>query len=778
VRKPVTSPEPTVEIACLRLFITGKASVARAIALALSSRQPLSKQNTSERPEGYFQVAGDCVTWTGGHLLELAGPEKYDELFRQWRLDNLPIIPRQLKQHEWKYLERKTQAAQLAVIRKLLSQAEQVIHAGDPDREGQWMVDEVLDYLHNTKVVQRMLVHNLNSNALRKVLQTLDHSTLSNNNFKSLAISARARSQADWLYGLNMTRAYTLLGRHSGYEGVLSVGRVQTPLLAMVVKRDEAIEQFNPQIYFEMRAKFRHEAELAFLDAPMPEAEFCYANWKHHRGTGLVAEADFYQPIEKKIRGKLGIVTTREEQHHAVTPPLPFNLSALQIECALHFGYSATEVNEICQHLYEDHHLITYPRSDCRYLPEIFVEEVNDVLDAMRKNLPASEKILKEKISGADTWRRSSCWDNKKIKSHHAIIPTGRSIDSKLLNEQQLSVYQMICRYYLAQFFGDKLSTESILDFRVEEEEFFVSRTQVTEAGWQEVISDTTGLILPAAETPRHDFPPWQTGDRIMCEDVDIREKKTRPSLRFTDASLMAAMTSIAPFVASEEIKNDLHDHDGLGTESTRASIIETLFRRGYLMKGSKNIFSTPIGRDLIHALPAQATQVDMTARWEKTLHRIADMDSVDADQAADRFMQDVEQQITIFMEYARHQKNMVVTSPDEILGLARDEKFHCPKCQSLLVQRNGKNGFFWGCSSYPECKTTAADRVDKNGKHVPDFIVNHAVKNAINPTIPKNVLKKNCPDCGKPLVKRKGKRGEFAGCSAYPICTHTEPLL
>ena len=766
----------TVELTCLRLFITGKVAVARAIAQALSSKLPISKQKPLEKSEAYFQVGHDCVTWTGGHLLELAGPESYDEAYRQWRLDQLPIIPRQTRQQQWLYLVQHSRTAQMGVIRDLLEQAETVVHAGDPDREGQWMVDEVLAYVHNRRPVLRMLVQDLNSKALHKVLLALEQTPQCNDDFKSLAISARARSQADWLYGLNMTRAYTLLGRHSGYEHVLSVGRVQTALLALVVQRDEAIEHFNPKNYFELRVKFRHEADMAFLKARIAEAEFCYADWQGKQHTSDVAHADvdFYQAIDKKIRGKLGEVIQREEQHHAAMPPLPLNLSTLQIECAVHFGYSAAEVIELCQHLYEEFHLITYPRSDCRYLPEQAVDEANAVLEAVQKNLAGSEFLSKEALGRADTWHRSACWDNKKIKSHHAIIPTDRWVDSKLLSESQRHVYQMISRYYAAQFFGDKLSTETKLVFNVAGEEFVVSRTEVTDAGWQQVIPELHESS--GADILRHALPSWQPGDKINCEDVDILSKKTRPPLRFTDASLMAAMTSIAPFVSNDELKHSLHDMDGLGTESTRAHIIERLFNRGYLMKGSRNIFSTPIGRDLIHALPLQATQVDMTARWEKTLQQMADMDAVAADSLAEQFIADVEKQVALLMEQARQKKNMALTSADKILGIATEIDFHCPKCQSLLVLRGGKNGDFWGCSAYPQCRYTAPDRIDNTGKHIPDFAVDEGVKNAGAKTIT-NLLDKNCPECGKALVKRKGKHGMFAGCSGYPTCTHTETL-
>jgi DNA topoisomerase-3 len=630
-------------------------------------------------------------------------------------MDTLPIIP-----GEWKYLERQTRTGQLSVIRQLLLQADTVVHAGDPDREGQWMVDEVLDYLHNTRPVERLLVHDLNINALRKAINLFDKSPRKNSEFSSLSVSALARSHADWIYGMNMTRAYTLLGRHSGYDGVLSVGRVQTPLLALVVNRDEVIEHFKPQTYFEMQAKFRREADFAFLNAAIGKAEYCFANWKSEQKPDSFHDKSFYQAIEQKIRGKMAIVSLREEQHHVSSPPLPFNLSGLQIECALRFGYSASEVIENCQALYENYHLITYPRSDCRYLPEVFVDEVDDVVDAIRQSLPANESILKEKILTADTWRRSPCWDNKKIKSHHAIIPTSRVADSKLLNEQQQNIYQLIARYYLAQFFSDRQTTDTTLNFDVEGEVFCFSESQVTVDGWQDMVDAPDEHVLKKTDALPHKLPPWQLGEKIVCEDVEIREKKTRPPLRFTDASLMAAMSSIAPYVETTEMQQDLHDLDGLGTESTRAFIIETLFKRGYLMKAGKNIFSTPIGRDLIHALPKQATQVDMTARWEKILSQMTDMTDQDARQAAQHFLQEVGEQVSFFVDHARQKKNMAVTSVDEVLGLATTRKFYCPKCQSILIQRNGKHGIFWGCSAYPECKNALPDRIDKKGNHYP----------------------------------------------------------
>lgn len=649
----------------MKLYIASRQAAARTIALALSS-----KQESFARDPGYFQtVQGDCVTWTGGHLLELADPETYHPEYHRWHLEDLPIIP-----DYWKLLEshaddrgtaRRARTEQLNIIRRFLGEADEVIHAGDPDREGQWMIDEVLQYLENTQSVKRLLIDDLNIPAVRSALTALQD----NQKFIHLSESAKARSRIDWLYGINMTRALTLLGRHSGYEGVLSVGRVQTPVLAMVVKRDEAIEGFKPKHYFEVNAKIvSKEAK-----------QFCYAKWKNNlpdkNPDELLQDRSVCELLEKKVQGKEGVVVSYQDRVISEAPSLPFDLSSLQMECENLWGYSAREVMDISWQLYEKHHLISYPRSDCRYLPESFFDKSVEVLEAISSNVN-KDPGLQEKIHQSDCWIKQRCWNDARVSSHHGIIPVSKHIDTSTLSDEEKKIYTLIAARYVEQFYPDRTNTQSEIVFNVEGELFLIQEEKTLQAN-------------------------WSVGQVIICDDIDIKERLSRPPQRFTSASLIEAM-------------------DGLGTQASRALILEGLLQRGYLIKGNKSIFSTPIGRDLIRALPALGNNRDavmLLEAWEKKLAAIET-----GTLSYEIFMQEFQKQLTELIDNIRHKKTIQVTSADKILGLATEEKFYCPKCQAILVMRHGKHGVFWGCSRYPECKNTLPDRVDKNGIHHPLF--------------------------------------------------------
>ncbi len=721
----------------MKLYIAEKPSLGRAIVAALPKPH--------HREKGFYRLgSGDVVTWCVGHLLDQAEPEDYDPAHKQWRMENLPIIP-----EKWQVVQRSRTRDQLKLIRQFLKEADEVIHAGDPDREGQLLVDEVLHFLDNRLPVQRLLINDLNVVAVKKALNKLQD----NHDFRHLSTSALARSRADWLYGMNMTRAYTLLGQRAGYDsGVLSVGRVQTPVLGLVVKRDEEIENFTPQVYFDLTATFTGtDNETLRSDAlwlPGPDTESLDEEGRVHNRA--ICEA-----VAQAVDGQPAQVVDRIDKEESEPAPLPYNLSSLQIDCANIFGYSAREVLDICQTLYEKHQLITYPRSDCRYLPEDHFEQANDVLDAM----VATDDSLLELVRQADSWQKNRAWNNKKVTAHHAIVPTLRHGDSGALSEEELSVYGLIARRYLAQFYTDHRFTRTSVFFEVAGERFVVKGKHIDHPGWKLV-------LLQEDEDKAEQLAPWKLSDRALCTNALVREKKTRPPQRFTDATLMAAMTGIARFVDDPEIKRTLRETDGLGTEATRAMIIDLLFKRGYLLKGRKTIMSTQIGRDLIHALPEMAARPDMTALWESTLAQMAE-----GEYPYNRFIHDLEHQVRDLIDQARAQKMVVITTADDVLGLNKTEKHNCPTCSAVMVQRKGKNGKFWGCSRYPECRTTVPD---KNGK--PDF--NARDGGAKKQRKQAQQVGKNCPECHRPLVKRKGKRGVFAGCSGYPECTYTEPLL
>ena len=361
----------------MRLFIAEKPSLGRAIADVL--KKPL------KRHEGYIESAsGDVVTWCIGHLLEQEEPDAYDPAYKTWKLEHLPIVPQQ-----WRLRPRKGGSSQLRIIARLLKRADVVINAGDPDREGQLLVDEVLDYLKlsaaRKKDVRRLLVSDLNPAAVARALERMR----SNQEFVPLAVSALARSRADWLYGINLTRACTLLGRKVGFNGLLSIGRVQTPILGLVARRDADIDNFQPKPYFEVFAILVTAKDERFRAKWIP-SEACQ-NWMDEEGR--VLDRRLAQNVVDRITGKQGTVKRADDKQGKETPPLPYSLSALQIDAARQLRMDASKVLDGCQRLYEQK-LITYPRSDCRYLPEEHFALAPEVLATIRHNSVALGKAV------------------------------------------------------------------------------------------------------------------------------------------------------------------------------------------------------------------------------------------------------------------------------------------------------------------------------------------------------------------------------------------------
>jgi len=403
--------------------------------------------------------------------------------------------------------------------------------------------------------------------------------------------------------------------------------------------------------------------------------------------------------LAKKIDKKSGKVCAATESQIIEPPPLAFNLSALQIESSKQFGLSAKEVQDISWQLYEKYHLITYPRTDNRYLPETEFDNSGSVLDAVILTLESESELI-EKIRKSDCWIKKSVWDNKKITLHHGIIPSTKHVNPELLTEQERQVYKLIASYYVAQFYPDYEAIHRRVNFVINAEMWSTSGQKIVQTGWHDVLD----VELQEDDMNMDIFADWHEDETIYCEDLAIRERQTRPPARFTDATLMEAMANISAHTEHAETKTLLKNGDGLGTETTRAFIIESLFNRGFLMKGNKTIFSTAIARDLVHALPSQYDLIDIAALWERNITSIADQNL-----AYKKFMLDFEKQLQDLIAFVREKKNMTVRSADEVLGISAPEKYHCLKCQSMLVLRSGKRGDFWGCSRYPECKFTFA---------------------------------------------------------------------
>jgi len=583
----------------MRLFIAEKPSLGRAIADVLPKPH--------RKGDGYIECGnGQVVTWCIGHLLEQAQPDVYDSRYARWSLADLPIVP-----DKWQLQPRASVTKQINVIKRLLGEASEIIHAGDPDREGQLLVDEVLDYLQlpaeKRQRVQRCLINDLNPQAVERAIGRLR----ANSEFIPLCVSALARARADWLYGINMTRAWTLLGRNAGYQGVLSVGRVQTPVLGLVVRRDEEIENFVAKDFFEVKAHIVTPKEERFTALWQP-SEACEP---HQDEEGRLLNRTLAEHVVKRISGQPAHVTRYNDKQESEPAPLPFSLSSLQIEAAKRFGLSAQNVLDICQKLYETHKLITYPRSDSRYLPEEHFAGRHSVMKAIGVHAP---DLLPQPV--VDTDRRNRCWDDKKVDAHHAIIPTARS-STVNLHDNEAKVYGLIARQYLMQFCPDAVFRKCEIELDIVNGRFLAKARFLAQAGWRTLL----GNKERDEENDGTPLPVVAKGDELLCEKGEVVERQTQPPRPFTDATLLSAMTGIARFVQDKDLKKILRATDGLGTEATRAGIIELLFKRGFLHKKGRSILSTDAGRALIHSLPEMAARPDMTAHWESVLTQISE---------------------------------------------------------------------------------------------------------------------------------------------------------
>ncbi len=589
----------------MNLYIAEKPSLGRAIADALP--KPHKKH------EGYIEVGnGDCVSWCIGHLLEQAEPDVYDEKFKSWKFEHLPIIP-----EKWQ-LKPKTQTRkQLTVLRKLVKQANRLINAGDPDREGQLLVDEVISYLGvsntKTKNTQRLLISDLNQAAVKRALGKLRP----NQEFVPLATSALARSRADWLFGMNMTRAYTIQGKKVGYNGVLSVGRVQTPLLGLVVRRDQEIENFQSKPFYEVSAHLITKDNEPFT-AKWKPSEACAP---YQDEEGRVLSKKLAENVVSRITGQPANVDKVTSKEKKQTPPLLYNLSSLQIDCSKRFAMSAQDVLTICQSLYEKHKLITYPRSDSRYLPKEQHKLAPRILSAISHGAPE----LIENMAAPNPVLKSKSWNDSKVDAHHAIVPTEKTPNPASLSGTEKQVYLQVARQYLAQFYPDYVFSETVVDVIIQNGLFIAKAKQDKSLGWKALFKSAKEEKPKDSERELQSrLPDLVKGQRLDCVKGELVEKQTQPPKAFTDATLLSAMTGISRYVKNPDIKKILKETDGLGTEATRAGIIELLFKRGFLRRQGKTITSTQAGRGLINSLPETATTPDMTALWESNLDAIS----------------------------------------------------------------------------------------------------------------------------------------------------------
>lgn len=589
----------------MRLVIAEKPSAARAIAGELG---------VTGRGDGFIECGDTIVTWCFGHLLEQADPDAYTpgdvprtaSGRKQWRQQDLPIVPQ-----TWILRARPDAKQQLAVIGRLLKTATEVVHAGDPDREGQLLVDEVLEHFRSSRRVGRLWLSAQDSVSIRRALADLRD----NGRYAGMAAAARARQRADWLIGMNLSRAYTLRAQRGGSSALLTVGRVQTPTLALVVGRDREIEAFTPRPYFTIEAHFTYRGG-AFVASWKPKNDQIGLDQEGRLVDGAIANA-----IVDAVTGKPGLIASYVTEPKKQAPPLCFALSDITVLASQKFGYSAEQVLEACQALYETHKLASYPRTDCGHLPAVQHADASAVLAAVRHVNPEFAAL----IDRADPTIKSPAWNDAKVTAHHGIIPTMHRGARAALSERERNVYELIGRRYVAQFYPDHEYLQTRVTAVVAEHDFVAGGKVVTREGWREVERSQKDDESTSDDLANRNqaLPAMRLHDAVNCRKAERKDRRTKPPPRFTEGSLVRAMEQIHKWVKDPEHKKLLREGDGIGTAATRAAILSDLKRRAFLASQGKHIVSTALGRALIDVLPEAVKSPALTALYERMLSQI-----------------------------------------------------------------------------------------------------------------------------------------------------------
>ncbi|MBH1972010.1 DNA topoisomerase III [Moraxellaceae bacterium AER2_44_116] len=706
------------------VIIAEKPSVANELAKYLGHAQ---------RADGYISVGNYRVTWCFGHLLTLAEPHVYDEKYKKWRADDLPILPQDIK------IIAKDDAGirkQLKIIGGLLKEADDVIHAGDPDREGQLLVDWVLQHHKNRKPVKRLWLAAQDSVSIQKALRNLQ----SNLQYAPLFQAAQTRSIADWLVGINLSRAFTLAAQKHGYRGVVSIGRVQTPTLALIAMRDHDIETFISKTYYVPMVLVGVEKGSFWATWIVPES------LKDRYADGKITDLDFANAILQIP--ETGVISLLEKKKLQTAPPLPYRLSRLQKDASARFGLTADEVLTICQSLYEDYKLTSYPRTDCDYLPESQHSEARDIFAALTQIYPTLAPFVQQ----ANTSLKSSAWNDKNVTAHHAIIPVrGNGATYAQLKDKEQKVYDLIARAYLAQFFPAYEFEKTDVETTFDQKRFKATGNIPLKEGWKVLYpphkaktkTDDSNNADTDDKEPEQALPPIILGETARKLATEARQKQTHPPKAYTDGTLISDMESVHRVVASKtkDIDNKwlklLKENAGLGTEATRAGILKTLLDRGFIQRSGKNITATTTGRELIKALPKEVKSPIATAMMEQELAAI-EKEGLDPDVFLAKQRASIEKLIgiaaaaTILLSSpevksdipikAKRTSKAKLTSTKATSATAKKPRAKakstvktstektCPECQKPMILRARKSDGqkFWGCSGFPNCRCVA----------------------------------------------------------------------
>ncbi|MDZ3797585.1 MAG: DNA topoisomerase III [Xanthomonadales bacterium] len=651
----------------MRLFLCEKPSQGKDIGRILGA---------TRRGEGCLNGSGVTITWCIGHLVEAAAPEVYDAALKRWSLEQLPIIPQQ-----WRVEVKPKTATQFKVVKALLAKATHLVIATDADREGELIAREIIDLCGYRGPIERLWLSALNDASIRTALGKLRPSS----DTLPMYYSALARSRADWLVGMNLSRLFTVLGRQAGYDGVLSVGRVQTPTLKLVVDRDREITAFVSLPYWAIDVSLSAEGQAFSAQWVAPDA--CTDD------TGRCLQQPVAQQAAQQIRaaGSVQVVSVETERVRE-GPPLLFDLGTLQEVCSKQLGLDVQETLEIAQALYETHKATTYPRSDSGYLPESMLAEVPTVLDSLLKTDPTLGPIMGQ----LDRSQRSRAWNDDKVTAHHGIIPTLEPANLSAMSEKERAVFRLIRAHYLAQFLPNHEFDRTVAELSCGQQKLVATGKQVVVKGWRLVLDEPEreGSADKDADASARSqvLPALREAMACQIAGADIKALKTMPPKPYTQGELVKAMKGVARFVTDPRLKQKLKDTTGIGTEATRANIISGLIARGYIVKKGRSIRASDAAFTLIDAVPAAIADPGTTAVWEQAL------DMIEAGQLT----------LDVFIsKQAAWISQLIAQYGSMSLSIKLAHGPACPQCGASTRQRTGKSDPFWSCSRYPDCKGT-----------------------------------------------------------------------
>ena len=629
------------------LVIAEKPSVARDIAKVLKANQ---------KGDGCLIGENHVVSWAVGHLVTLAETEDYDEKNKKWKFSTLPILPEEMK---LKAIQQTR--SQLKVLHKWMNSAEidSLICATDSGREGELIFRYIYEITNCKKPFERLWISSMTEEAIKEGFATLKDGR----EYDLLYTSAKCRSEADWLVGMNATRAYTLR-----YDALLSIGRVQTPPLALIVNKQKEIDAFVAEDYFEVQADFGGYTGM----------------WIDQEEHTRIEKEETAKAIVQKVSGKQAVITKVEKEEKKTPPPLLYDLTELQRDCNKKFGFSAKKTLDVAQSLYEKRKMITYPRTDSRYLSDDMKGKVHNTL--RRLNEVVEYQPYTQPLSGNISFTKRII-DNSKVTDHHAIIPTDGKLRVDSLTEEEKKVFSLVAARFLAVFYPYYRYETTKVYAMAEQEQFLSKGTVVLEEGWQAVEK----ALVPATATKKkkkdeeeQKLPALTEGEQRKIEKAAVQKKKTKPPTPYTESSLLSAMENAGRFVEDEALKEQMKD-SGLGTPATRAAIIERLLTVGYIVRKGKNLIPTEKGMKLIEVVPIEMSSPQTTGKWEKGLSSISK-----GKMTEERFMASIRRYVQFLIQDAASGRRADVVFPaEQIRGKKRKNNAFgkCPVCGRDILE-------------------------------------------------------------------------------------------